>query len=117
MADVTVRLRHLHQAPRKVRLVIDVVRGVPAQRALDQLAVMPQESAQIVRKLLVSGIAAAKQKGLNDQELRVAAVYCDQGPALKRRQINSRGRASMIKKFLSHITLTLSDVPAKKGRS
>lgn len=117
MAEVTVKLNQLRQAPRKVRLVIDVVRGAAVDQALNQLAVMPQQAAVSVRKLLASGVAAAKQQGLDEQTLRIAQVYCDQGAALKRRQINSRGRASMIKKFTSHITMTLSDAPARKGRS
>ncbi len=117
MADVTVQLNQLRHAPRKVRLVIDVVRGAPVEQALHQLAVMPQLAAHAVRKLVVSGVAAAKQKGLDEQKLRIATVYCDQGSALKRRLTNSRGRSTMMKKFTSHITLTLSDSPARKGRS
>lgn len=109
MARVTVRLRYLRSAPRKVRLITDLIRGAIAQAALTQLAVVPKRAAQPVRKLLVAGLAAARDKGLKDTDIWIEAVRTDQGPALKRRRLNSRGRASQVKKFTTHITLTLSD--------
>lgn len=121
MKEVTVKLRNLRQAPRKVRRVIDVIRGMNTQAALDQLTVMPLLAAKPVKKLLASGIDAARQQGLDQDQLMIATVVCDQGPALKRRLLNSRGRSSMIKKYMSHITLKLIPVektPQKgKGRS
>lgn len=118
MAEVTVKLRYLRQAPRKVRFVIDVIRGYQAAAALDQLRVMPQTAAHPVRKLLVSALAAARGQGLNEETLKITRLSCDQGSALKRRRLNSRGRASLVKKFTSHITLTLADTgtPTKSRR-
>lgn len=118
MTQVYVKLAHLRTAPRKVRLVIDVIRGTKTDAALDQLAIMPQRAAGPIRKLVLAAIDAAKAKGLTDDKLWIQSVRCDQGPALKRRLINSRGRASMIKKFTSHIHLTVTDQKqARKGRS
>lgn len=114
MSQVTVSLQHLRTAPRKVRQVIDVVRNLPAEVALHQLTAMPQRAAHPVRKLLVSGISAARSHGLTEDHLRITSIICDQGPALKRRRLNSRGRASMVKKFTSHISLTLTDTQVKK---
>ena len=116
MAEVTVKLRHLRQTPRKVRLITDLIRGRQAQEALNQLSVMDQRAAIPVRKLLVSGLSAAKAQGLDETSLSIIRVLTDQGPALKRRQINSRGRSSQIKKFMSHVTLTLAETNPKKGR-
>jgi len=116
MADVTVKLRFLRQAPRKVRLVTDLVRGRAVTDALTQLSVMDQRAAQPVRKLLLSGVAAARSRGLNEGTLSISRVLTDQGPSLKRRLINSRGRSSTIKKLMSHVTITLSDTVGQKGR-
>lgn len=116
MAEITVKLRFLRQAPRKVRLITDLIRGRQVQDALIQLSVMEQRAANPVRKLLLSGIAAARTQGLDQDALKIVTILADQGPALKRRLINSRGRASMVKKFMSHVTLTLSDKQPGKGR-
>ncbi len=112
MAHVTVRLHFLRQATRKVRLVTDLIRGRAADLAINQLAFLPKRAALPVAKLLKSGVAAAKERGLGD-DLWISQVLTDQGPALKRRLINSRGRSSQLKKFTTHIVLTLSDVKQK----
>lgn len=116
MTTVTVKLNRLRMAPRKVRLVIDLVRGLKVAAAKAQLAALPNRAAQAVAKLLKSAEAAAKDRGLATESLWISRVVCDQGPALKRRQISSRGRASLIKKFYSHVTLSVSD-EAPKGRA
>ena len=113
MASVTVRLSNLRQATRKVRLVTDLIRGQETKQALAQLAVLPKRAALPVAKLMKSGVAAAKQQGLADDQLWVREIRTDQGPALKRRLINSRGRSSLMKKFTTHITLTLSEDSSK----
>lgn len=115
MAAVTVTLMRLRQAPRKVRLVVDLVRGKKVADAEAQLMALPKRAAGPVAKLLKSAEAAAKDRGLTTSNLWIQGAFCDQGAALKRRQLNSRGRASMIKKFYSHVTLTVSD-DAPKGR-
>ncbi len=118
MTEVTVKLRYLRQAPRKIRLILDTIRGRKLRGAIDQLAVYPQAAALSIRKLLVSAQAAARIDGLEENQLVIAAIYCDQGPALKRRLINSRGRASLMKKFTSHVTVTVSEAKAaRKVRS
>lgn len=117
MTEVTVKLRYTREAPRKIRLIVDTVRGLPLRVAIQNLAVYPQVAARTVRKLLVSAQAAARQAGLDDGELVVHTIYCDQGPALKRRLINSRGRASLMKKFTSHVTVTVAERATRKARS
>lgn len=115
MSAVTVKLMRLRQAPRKVRLVVDLIRGTRVRDAEAQLMALPKRAALPVAKLLKSAETAAKEQGLDTNALWITAAFCDQGSALKRRQINSRGRASMVKKFYSHITLTVTD-DALKGR-
>ena len=109
MSVVTVKIQRLRQAPRKVRLIIDLVRGLRVAQARQQLAVLSKRAALPVNKLLASAAAAAKSQGLDGDALWIKTVSCDQGTALKRRRLNSRGRASLVKKFYSHVTLTVSD--------
>lgn len=116
MSAVTVKLMRLRQAPRKVRLVVDLIRGTRVRDAEAQLMALPKRAALPVAKLLKSAETAAKEQGLDTNALWISTAFCDQGSALKRRQINSRGRASMVKKFYSHITLTVTDV-TPKGRA
>ena len=123
MAAITVRLRYLRQAPRKIRRLIGVIRGRSATSALEQLAATKLASVGPVTKLLKSGLAAARDHQLDVDRLVIQRAVCDGGPALKRRLINSRGRASQMKKYLSHITLTLAEQqssprrPARTGRN
>lgn len=115
MAAITVKLMRLRQAPRKVRLVIDLVRGQRLAVARAQLAALPKRAAQPVNKLLASAENAATARGLDNNALWIKTVTCDQGAALKRRRLNSRGRSSLVKKFYSHVTLTVSD-DKQKGK-
>lgn len=111
MADVTVKHRFIHQAPRKLRLVGDSVRGIPAARAVAELAAISQKASQVIRKLVLAGIAAAKEQNLATGSLFVTAIQVDEGPKLRRFVTQSRGRSQRILKRMSHVTLTLSDEP------
>lgn len=115
MTQVTVELKYLRHAPRKVRRVIDAVRGKDVDLALAELAHLPVRAAHPVRKLLVSAVAAAKAKELPEHDLVIASISCDQGSALKRRRMNSRGRASLVKKLTSHVKMTVTDKAKKRG--
>lgn len=116
MAEITVLLRNVRMAPRKLRLVIDLVRGMDAATAHDQLLFSPRRAADPVRKLLASAVAVAKERNVNVDALRIASIRCDQGAALRRYRYRSRGRATPVKKYTSHVRLTLSDT-AKKPRA
>ena len=109
MSEITVRLRYLRQAPRKVRRMIGVIRGQTVTVALDQLTAQVLASALPIKKLLQSGVAAARDHQMDVEMLVITRAICTDGPALKRRLINSRGRSSQMKKHCSHISLTLAD--------
>jgi large subunit ribosomal protein L22 len=102
--------RHIRVTPRKARLVADVIRGKKAGEALSVLKFMPQHASRVVEKLLRSAIANAEQKNISDVDrLKIKLVYVDQGPVLKRVMPRAMGRANVIRKRSSHITVVLSE--------
>lgn len=108
--SVTVKARYLRIAPRKLRVVADMVRGMPVSEAMVLLQFTPKRGAKMVYKLLKSGVAAAENKGtLSINDLYIKRITVDQGPALKRWLPRARGMASPIKKYLSHLVVELSD--------
>ncbi len=102
-------------APRKVRAIADLIRGLSVNEAEAQLLMMRRRATLPILKLLRSAVSAAQTtKRLNPESLRVESIQVDQGPMLKRHLPRARGVASPIQKKMSHITLTLGDMPEKK---
>lgn len=105
---ITVRLNHLRIAPRKVRLVTDLIRGLSASVAESQLRFMTKKAAGPVAKLLKAAIAgAAHDYQLQKEDLFVAKIQVGGGPILKRWMPRAMGRAAAIRKRTSHIVLSL----------
>ena len=105
---VKAHLRHLRIAPRKVRLVIDLVRGMSVEKALDQLSVLPKRSSLPVSKLIQSAVANAKHNfSLDEKSLVVKSIIANEGPKLKRWMPKAFGRANPILKRTTHITVVL----------
>jgi large subunit ribosomal protein L22 len=108
--EVRARLRFVRIAPRKARLVADLIRGKGSEEALNILTFTKKTSAKILIKLLKSAIANATQKKTIDiDRLYIKKVTVDQGPTMKRYQPRALGRATMIRKRTSHITLVLDE--------
>ena len=107
--EVTVKENFNRTAPRKLRLVADLVRGWPAEKALNQLRFIPKAAAQDLTKTLQSAIGAAKESNMDLGNTFIKALMINEGPALKRRVYASRGRAQPIKKRMSHIIMTLAE--------
>ena len=100
--------RYVRISSRKVKIVIDLIRGKKVDDALAILMYTPKSAAPVVEKLLNSAIANAENNlEMNRDSLYVAEVYANQGPTLKRYWARSHGRADMIKKHTSHITIVL----------
>lgn len=94
----------------KCRLVADQIRGVPVEQALQRLKFSPKKGAHVVRKVLESAIANAEHnEGADIDELKVSAIYVDQGPSLKRVSPRAKGRADRILRRTSHITVQVGD--------
>ena len=109
--EIKVKLSNLRTAPRKVRLVIDLVRGKKVAQAQSILLFTTNKSARPVLKLLNSAIASATHDlHLDESNLYISKITADEGPKLKRWHPMSRGRAFPIIKRSSHIELTLSEL-------
>jgi len=96
-------------SPRKIRLVMDQVRGKQVGEALNMLSFAPQRGARILKKLVNSAIANAEQNtGVDVDSLYIMRVYADEGPTLKRWRPRAQGRATSIRKRTSHLTVVLN---------
>lgn len=104
----TARLKMHRQSPRKVRLVADSIRGKKVQEALTILQFADKRAAQPILKLVKSALANAKDKGLEEEGLKIRKILVDGGAILYRRRARARGAASPIRKRTSHITVELS---------
>ncbi|MDI6890470.1 MAG: 50S ribosomal protein L22 [Thermodesulfovibrionales bacterium] len=103
-------LRYARITPRKARRVIDLIRGKSAGDALLFLHFMPYRGASFVEKLLKSAMANAEQKKAdNPESMKIVKAFVDQGPVMKRIEPRAMGRANIIRKRTSHVTLILSD--------
>ena len=115
MAEAKAILRYVRVAPRKARLVVDLIRGKAVGEALSALKFIPRGASRVVEKVLKSAVANAQQKEIGDvDDLWISRAYVDGGPVLKRFQPAPQGRAHPIKKRTSHITLELSVREEKK---
>lgn len=103
-------LKYLRMSPRKVRLVVDQVRGMPVNQALAVLRFSTKRAAVPVAKTIKSAAAAAEETlGLTPNELVIARIYADEGPTLKRAKFAARGRYKPIRKRTSHVTVVVTE--------
>lgn len=104
-------LRNCPSSPRKMRLVVDMIRGKEVNNALNILKFTPKEASIKVEKLLLSAVAnwQAKNEGvrLEEANLFVKEIFVDQGKQLKRIRTAPQGRAHRIRKHSNHVTVVL----------
>ena len=104
------KARYVRISARKVKIVIDLIRGKSVVEATAILKATPKAASPVVEKVLNSAVANAENnKGLLRDELIVAEVFADQGPTLRRFMPRAQGRASRIRKRTSHITVILGN--------
>lgn len=109
--EVRAHLRFLRIAPRKVRLVIGLVRGMGVEQAVDQLSVLPKRAALPVLKLINSAVANAEHNfKLERKNLLIKSIVANEGPKLKRFRPRAFGRAAEILKRMTHVTIVLEDI-------
>jgi large subunit ribosomal protein L22 len=110
MIAVAAKLKHTRLSAQKCRLVCDVIRGMPVDKALNVLKFSNKKAAAIVKKVLESAIANAEHNaGADIDELKVKTIFADQGPSFKRVQARAKGRANRLTKPTCHITVVVSD--------
>jgi large subunit ribosomal protein L22 len=107
--EVTAKLRFGRVAPRKARLVADLIRGKRSEEGLNILAFTNKSAARILTKVLKSAVANATQKKIDVDRLYVKKIAVDQGPMMKRFTPRALGRATTIRKRTSHITIVLDE--------
>jgi large subunit ribosomal protein L22 len=113
--EVRARVKHVSIPARKVRRVIDQVRGMDADEAVELLYFLPHAAARPVEKLIRSAIANAEENfGIPHDDLYVARIAADEGPGVMpgkgwRRRFGGRGRWRPIRKGSSHITVVLEE--------
>lgn len=108
--EVTAELKYARLSAQKCRLICDLIRGLPVDRARDILKFSPKKSALLVKKVLDSALANAEHNhGADIDELKVARIFVGQGSTYKRMQTRAKGRGTRILKPTCHITVILSD--------
>jgi ribosomal protein L22 len=103
--------RYVRSSPRKVRLVADQVRGLPIEDARALLRFSPKAAARDVGKLIDSAAANAENNhDLVADDMRIAEIYVDAGPTLRRWRARARGRATKIDRRTSHLSVALTPI-------
>jgi large subunit ribosomal protein L22 len=109
--------KYVRIAPRKVRRVVDLVRGQYVDDALKTLQFLPNRAAKHVRKVVESARANAENNfAMETETLKITTVYVDPGPTMKRLQPRAMGRAYRILKRSSHITVVVGEGPPRPVR-
>jgi large subunit ribosomal protein L22 len=109
--EVRAKARYVRMSPRKVKLVVDLVRGRDVNEALTMLRFSTRAAARPVAKVIRSAVANAEENyGLSPDELYVARIHANEGPTLKRGRPGPRGRFKPRLKRSTHITVVLESV-------
>ncbi|MDE5728111.1 MAG: 50S ribosomal protein L22 [Duncaniella sp.] len=114
------KLLNIPTSPRKMRLVVDMIRGVEVNRALGILKFSNKEAAARVEKLLLSAIAnweAKNERKADEGELYVASVMVGCAPMLKRLRPAPQGRGYRIRKRSNHVTLVVDTIENKNAKA
>lgn len=110
-------LRQLRISPRKVRLLIDLIRGKRVAEAMVQLEVSRKSAALPVRKLLASAVAnATHNHEAKPETLRITQAFVDGGPIMYRWMPRAMGRATPIRKRCAHVTIVLEGEATKNAK-
>jgi large subunit ribosomal protein L22 len=108
--ETTASIRGARLSAQKGRLVADLVRGKPVDKALNILAFTQKKAAGIIKKALESAIANAEHNdGADIDELRVTKIYVEQGPTQRRFSARAKGRGTRINKKTCHVYVAVGD--------
>ena len=102
--------KYIRISPRKVRIVMNLIRGKNVADAFAILKFTPKAGADVINKVLKSAVANAENNfNMNPENLYIDQIYANQGPTLKRFRAGAQGRATIIRKRSSHITAVLKE--------
>ena len=105
--------KYIRISPKKIRLVVDLIRDMSLNKAIETLSFLPHRAARPLLKVINSAIANAENNfGLKKEDLQIKSLIVNQGPALKRWVPKARGVATPIKRRSSHITVILAATKA-----
>ena len=106
---ITAKSKYIRQSPYKLRLVLNLIRGLPVSEALDILKFTKRKASDEITKVIESAMANAENNfGLNSNNLYISKAIADEGPTLKRFRPRARGRAGRINKRTSHLIIELA---------
>ena len=109
MSVVLAKFKHARISPQKARVVVNDVRGMSAESAVDWLTYSKKKAAKMVLKVLESAIANAEHnESMDVSELKIAEIFVDEGPRQKRWKARAKGRSARIIKRTCHITVGVS---------
>lgn len=108
--EATAKAKYVRISPQKARLVADAVRGMGVEDALNKLKFTPKKAAGLVSKVIASAVAnATNDSNVDVDSLYVKTAFVDGGPTLKRWRPRAMGRAFIIRKRTSHITVVVAE--------
>ena len=110
--EAVAKARHIHQSARKVRQVLDEVRGKQVENAINKLHFTPKKAARVIEKTLRSAVAnAVNREGseVDADKLFIKEAFCDEGPTMRRFRPRAMGRATIIRKRTSHLTIVVAE--------
>ena len=111
--EIKAKVKHIHMSPRKVRLVVNVIRGWEVNKALDQLKFINKWAAKPIIKLINSAIANANNNyEIAKDNLYIKEIRVDEGATIHRWMPKAHGRATPIRKRTSHVYIVLSEIKA-----
>lgn len=108
--EVKAKARYIRTAPRKLRPIVDMVRGKKVEEALTVLMFLPSPSARTVAKVVRSAVANAENNfEMTPAAMRIVEIFVDEGRSMKRFRAGPRGRVKPILKRSSHITVVVKE--------
>jgi len=113
--DIKAEQKYLLMSPKKVRIVVQMIKKLKPTLAAESLFLVSKRAAEPIRKVILSAIANAKNKGISEADLVFKEIQVGEGPRLKRGNPVSRGQWHPIKKRMCHIrvVLTTAEKPVK----
>jgi len=110
--EAVAKAKHIHQSARKVRQVLDEVRGRNVEDAMNKLHFSPKKAARVIEKTVRSAVANALNREGSDvdaDKLFIKEAFCDEGPTQRRFRARAMGRATIIRKRTSHLTIVVEE--------